>query len=401
MKSNFKLGIILLVLVLIFTALMQAGQKEKIDWSISFDPEEKIPFATHILKNEIANILKDNPPLRHVKQPIYEFLEKENYSEQSTIFYITNFYTLGDAANQKIFDFVEKGGTLFLASSRFETNFKDSLKFDCTIFNEFEAGVDIENITSSLLLPEQDQEVEFDKLKYFFTFNQLDKENTTILGYAKKGNVSVPNFIRIDKGNGQIFIHLEPTVFTNYYFLQEEPFSLIYHSLQHLKTSEILWYDDFYLKNVPNTPLRFILTQVELRAAWYILLISLMLYLFFKSKREQRAIDIIEPEQNLSIAFAKTIGSLYYENGNPGNMIEKKIDYFLYTLRKQFHLDTQDILSTTFILNLSQRTNYNKSELIDFFTELKELKMKEAADIDDLKRTNYLIENFKQKANLL
>src|SRR5690606_10183509 len=144
--------------------------------------------------------------------------------------------------------------------------------------------------------------------------------------YAKKGGVAVPNFIKVKHGKGVVFLHLEPEVFTNYYLLQKETFPVVYHSLQYLGDRQIVWYDGRSHIKQETTPLRFILSDRALSSAWYLLLIALLFYLIFKSKREQRAVPIVEPEPNLSIAFAKTIGSLYYENGAPGNMVVKKIE---------------------------------------------------------------------------
>jgi len=401
MKSNLKLGIFLLVIVLIMTALIQVNQKEKINWNRTYNPKDKIPYGTFVIKNELKNILPHSSEIKTVKQTLYTFLDEGKYDNHAAIVFIGSSFSIGEAGNKKVLDFVKKGGTLFVSTNMFDQRFLDSLEVGITDFNEYKAGIKPQDNTVKIHLSNKDKAFVYDKLKYIFVFDQLKKNATTIVGYAQKGSVSVPNFVKINLGEGQVFLHLEPDVFTNYYVLQEGPFSIAYHSLKYLDGKNILWYDGLYDLDQARTPLRFILSNRALSAAWYLLLFSLILYLIFKSKREQRAVPIIEAEPNLSIAFAKTIGSLYYENGSPGNMVLKKIEYFLFQLRKQYYLNTNDLSDPQFIYALSQRTVIPEEEIMEFINQIQILQNQEGYSIKDLKNIYQLIEQFKQKANLL
>lgn len=398
MKSNFKLGIVLLLAVLVITALIQASQKENIDWRRTYNPKDKIPYGTFVLKKELKTILGARTKITAVQESLYTFLETNKTQKKEAIVFVGDVFSNGKAANQKIMEFVQNGGVLFAAANEFESDFLDSLGIGYTAINEYKAGLSLKEKQSRLYLSKNRQEAVFDKLQIPKLFDELPSKDVTILGFVKKENLSLPNFIRINMGKGSLLLHLEPDVFTNYYLLQEKTFPIAAESLQYLRGKDIIWFDGLYDLEKEQTPLRFILSDRALKSAWYLLLLALILYLVFKSKREQRAVPIIEPEPNLSVDFAKTIGSLYYENGHPGNMILKKVEYFLFDLRKTYHVDTNDLSDKKMINSLSQRTGIPKEEVIQFMEQIRSIK--EQGNLENLKNTYHLIEQFKLKANM-
>ena len=400
MKSNFKFGIALLVVVLIVTALIQANQKERINWDKTFNPKDKIPYGTFVIKKELKNILPKSQNIQTVNQTLYTFLDGKSYGKNDAILFIGRGFSIGEAGDNKVLDFVKKGGNLFISASDFGSPFLDSLAVDYSSFDEYRAKVKLNQDSIEIFMPNGNSAF-FNKLKYISLFDRLPKNKTQILGYAKKGDVAVPNFIKVNYGQGLIYLHLAPEIFANYYVLQKEPFAVAYQSLSVLNGKNILWYDGLYNLDQETTPLRFILSNTALRSAWYLLLFSLIIYLIFKSKREQRAVPIVTPEPNLSIAFAKTIGSLYYENGSPENMVLKKIEYFLFQLRKQYYLNTENLSDPQFIYALGQRTAIPEQEIKTFLSQIQTLQSQGTYSIEDLKDTYHIIEQFKQKANLL
>src|SRR5699024_6350596 len=103
--------------------------------------------------------------------------------------------------------------------------------------------------------------------------------------------------------------------------------------------------------------------------------------------------------ENKSVAFAETIGSLYYENGQPGDMVKKKIKYFLIYLKKQYRFDKITLDSNTFREQAALRLNLSKSEIDKFFNELLFYQKKKSNNTQELKELYKTIENFKQKIN--
>ena len=77
--------------------------------------------------------------------------------------------------------------------------------------------------------------------------------------------------------------------------------------------------------------------------------------MIFNAKRKQRIIPIIKPLANTTVDFTKTIGNLYFQEGNHDTIMEKKIIYFLEKIRHDYLIDTQ-ILDEEFIKKVNQKT---------------------------------------------
>ena len=89
--------------------------------------------------------------------------------------------------------------------------------------------------------------------------------------------------------------------------------------------------------------LDYFLKQPAFRAFWWLGWIALLLFIFFNARRRQRVVPIITPITNTTIDFARTIGNLYYQEGDHDTIIEKKIIYFLEHIRREYFIDTFDL----------------------------------------------------------
>jgi hypothetical protein len=78
-------------------------------------------------------------------------------------------------------------------------------------------------------------------------------------------------------------------------------------------------------ESISQSPLRFILNQPALKYAWFLFLIGMVFFMIFNAKRKQRVVPIIKPLTNTTVDFTKTIGNLYFQEGDHQNIIDKKI----------------------------------------------------------------------------
>jgi len=58
-----------------------------------------------------------------------------------------------------------------------------------------------------------------------------------------------------------------------------------------------------------RTPLKYILSQESLKWAYYILIVSIIVYIIFQGKRKQRVIPLIPPLKNTTLEFVRIIAS--------------------------------------------------------------------------------------------
>jgi len=233
-------------------------------------------------------------------------------------------------------------------------------------------------------------------------FKELDSLNTTVLGYNKlvNSNNKHINFVKIKYGSGSFILNTQPYAFTNYHMLESNHAVYVADCFSYLPDNAILWDD----RNKAQTQeikskLRFIISKPTLRYAWFTTLFGLLLFVIFRAKRRQRIIPIIEKLPNTSIAFAKTIGNLYYHEGNPKDIINKKITFFLEYLRNTYLLDTQN-LNADFKKRLHHKTGISQEEINRLIDYIYNLSNNSEPQENSLLTLNKLIDKFYKKIQL-
>ena len=180
-------------------------------------------------------------------------------------------------------------------------------------------------------------------------------------------NQNQVNFIKISWGKGNFYLNSTPHLFTNYYLRKPEQAKYAFTALSYLPIQNTVW-DGYYKsgRNVAGTPLSIVLSTDGLKQAWYLALITLLLFMIFKARREQRIIPIIQPPKNSSIQFAETIGELYLEQGSHSEILEKKLKFFYEYIINHLRLNPSTI-DMKFKTALSQRSGIEKQEILKLF----------------------------------
>jgi hypothetical protein len=152
-----------------------------------------------------------------------------------------------------------------------------------------------------------------------------------------------------------------------------------------------------YLKSgrkIVDSPMRFVLDQKSLKWAYYTLMLGLLLFIIIKGKREQRVIEVLAPLENTSIEFTKTIGDLYFQHRDFGNINAKQITYFLEMVRSKYYLDTTE-LNSEFIQKLALKSNVSQEKTTALIQLINQLKGKAVHTEEDVIELNKQIEDFK------
>ena len=178
------------------------------------------------------------------------------------------------------------------------------------------------------------------------------------MGY-QSGDSTRVNFVKVPWINGNFYLHTQPAAFTNFHLLKSNHYQYAEKVLSYVPKSNLFWHIQSQTGEIiSDSPLRYIFNQPALKWAWFIGLFGMLFFMIFNAKRKQRIVPIIEPLQNSTIDFTKTIGNLYYQEGNHDDIINKKIIYFLEKIRNEYLLDTT-ILNDDFIKKLHQKSGKN------------------------------------------
>jgi hypothetical protein len=194
-------------------------------------------------------------------------------------------------------------------------------------------------------------------------------------------------------GEGEFFIHNQPYAFTNYNILKRNNAEYVFKVFSYLDNQTIIWDDNYKPGQESSTPLRYILSQKALRAAWYTILGLAFVFMFFSSKRVQRIIPVVAPPENSSLEFARTLGNLYMNSKNHKDIAKKKYNYWLDFLREEYYIfiENPDNLEA---VKIAEKTGV-KLEVINKIIKIKKYidEYKEIGQ-DTLLRFNGAVEEF-------
>lgn len=375
-------GIALLTIIIV-----ELARPKPINWNPSYTSKDKIPFGSYVLHQELKNLEFDKK-LELVSENPFEFLSDSTYDNNSIYLFINSNVNFDKRTYEKLMTYVREGNTAFISSSSFDGFIRDSLNIETQTDYQIKEDEITPTFFSKTL--QLDSLPKYKKNVYKTVFKSFDTIKTTVLGYYKNEEeaLSQVNFIKIKEGKGNLYLNTLPQAFSNYYMLKGNE-KYVATSLSFLEGSLFYW--DDYLKDgrkIIKSPMRFVLNQVPLRWAYYLLFVGLIFFVIFRGKREQRIIPVVKPLENTSIEFTKTIGDLYFQHKDYSNIISKKITYFLEKIRSHYYLNTNE-LDARFINKLAIKTNHSVEDtkkIVDYINHLKGKAIHGEADLIELNK---------------
>jgi hypothetical protein len=236
----------------------------------------------------------------------------------------------------------------------------------------------------------------------YFTFSDSLNFRRQSLGEIDR----YENFFKVRVGDGAIYFHSTPMAFTNYHLYRKETFNYCSAFVNEFNSGDVNIdvFNHYYRQdfndsfrnsrnpNLPSSPLAFILSIAALKWAWYLILVGLLGFVIFRSKRNQRIIPVIAPVKNNSLEFSKTVGRLFYKERNHKRMAQEICQYFFNFLRKRYHISTKnfDDLAKSRLLKLfpkeSRRINIIAHLSVKSFKKESEITQSELEDLYEATR---------------
>lgn len=375
--------------------LVQVLQPEPVDWSDSFSGTDKIPYGSYITQNLLPAAFPQNE-ISVNTAPIFEYdTTSANQDPKNWIFLNTEF-GLDPWETDILLSEIEKGAAVFIAARQYSQTLADTLNLATEYGNPVVRGEAIlgsdttsARFTNPLLRLQDDFRYLQTTTESFFT--SVDSSRTRILGKDGNGN---PNFIKVAWGEGNLYLHTNPALFSNFHTRNQGGADYALRALSYLPEEPVIW-DEYYKvgRLAGGSTVRYIVSKEHLRWAWILSLTGVVLFMIFKGRREQRIIPEAHPPQNSSIEFARTIGSLYLEKGSHKLIAEKKIQYFLDYIRSHIGLNTQN-LNETFKKNLANRSGIPEEDIHGLFDLIELILEKENISKEELTLLTERIDRF-------
>jgi hypothetical protein len=363
-KELIIIGSVILFLAVVLT-VADALQPKPVDWTPTFSARDKIPFGLYVLDAEAPELFEGDSVAKFWETP-YEYFDKKynytnkSYNVQGTFIEISETNMLDSESVKELMYFADHGNTVMLSMKALPLELLDTLGIEERFQNIL---IDSVQIATADNLRDRYWFKNGRGTGYFDGLPQND--SVKVLGYQITGLRDMPNFIEAKFGNGRFLLHTQPAAFTNYYLLKDDYYNYAQKVLSFIPRGTIYWRNDYansHLFEDPGSKLRYILSQPGLKWAWRLGLWGLVIFILFNGRRRQRVVPPIAPVKNTTLDFAKTIGNLYYQEGDHHTIIDKKIIYFLEHIRTEYLIDTSR-LDEEFIQKLQIKTGKPEEDI--------------------------------------
>lgn len=379
--------------------------------SESYRKTDKLPFGSFIAYQEFKSEFQDYW-INIADKPFtktWSELQNETTNTYSLYFLVTkNLILTTDEVNAMV-EYVKSGNDLFISADYIDEKLLEAIY--CTVSRKDEITSEVNGkMHDTWVSMFYGNDFNTQKYTYYYFpflnyFNSYDPSITRVLGVNE---LNLPNYIVIFSGNGRLYLHLAPRIFSNYFLLTKNNYHYFENATAYLRFNpQYVYWDEYYKefsstrnKNNLNQDDNFSSFQVirqnpPLLWAFYIALAGILLFVLFNVKRKQRKIEITEPNKNTTVEFTETVGRLYLQHKSNRNISEKIITYFYEYLRKKYFINTS-VINTDFINSLSGKSGVDKKETLELFETIKQVQQKEEVTDEELLKLNLKIENFKK-----
>lgn len=367
------------VVFLLILVILQTGNGRKVlDQRITFNKKDKIPYGMFVAYKSLPQLFPAASISVNLREPGYWDSLSNFRNEQALLIVCPTFAADEDELN-KLVNFAKGGNNVFISCRALSSAARKYFHCTSTItgLSFFSDSPEEDTLKVSLSQPPFDRgsTYNYPGKKYSAYFENTDRDVSFALGRDGEDRT---NFIRLRTGgSGNIYLHLAPLVFSNYFILHGNNAEYFDQLLSVIPkdTKQLVW-DEYYLRkkspgNSDSTNsgmLSALMANRSFRFALWLLIILLVVYVLQEMRRKQRIIPVMTRAQNDSLDFVKTIGRLYHERGDHLNLGKKMSAYFLEHVRNRYKLATGE-LNDQFIFALQRKSGKpeaNIREIVSF-----------------------------------
>lgn len=367
----YVLGFLLLAAAAALIITADNKKQKRVDERVTLRRQDKIPYGTYVAFRELSHLFPDAAVYTNRYEPgLWDSLS--SYEDGQALIIITGKLNADEDEWKKMQRFMENGNDIFISTrtiSYATTEFLQCAVSAIDLPDEKEHTLP-DSLALTLQQPPYRQAASFTypgkKLDtYFYEYNE---KITEILGQDAAGR---PNFIRLRAGKGNLYLHLAPLAFSNYFLLHKENIAYYEKALSVIPkdTRKLVW-DEYYLRK------KYLYENREEKKGWFSVLsrypalkaalltalLTLLIYVLLEMRRKQRIIPVLKKPVNDSMDFVRTIGRLYFDKGDHKNLSRKMTAYFLEYVRNRYKLQT-GILDDTFIRNLQYKSGAAEEDI--------------------------------------
>jgi hypothetical protein len=376
----YIIGVAILILIGLVIASGKKGRRS-FDERVSLRQKDKIPYGTAVTK-ELLPYLFPNAVYLSENTPPGSWNDLNQYGQRQAIILMSKNFYADEYELAQLMRFVKEGNYVFIIGRNFseETQKYFGITTVSNVLEEYYASDESDSLQVRLQKPsfQADSSFIYPGKRFDGWITDYDSSKTIVLGTNASGEA---NFIRLNAGKGSFFIHTSPLVFSNYFILHKNNqnyFSQVFSVLP--AGIEKMEWNEYYLtktsasnnKNKNKSLLEVLMRYPSFRFGLITAILLLLTFVVMEMRRRQRMIPLYQRPRNDSMDFVKTMGRLYHDRRDHGNLARKMGIYFMEHVRSQYKLPTQE-LNEEFIQSLHYKSGYPLEKLnsiVSFINDL-------------------------------
>lgn len=405
MKKSFPYLILLIGVMVLIGFISQRHAGRRINWEPNYRMNSRLPYGCYLTDKYLGSIMTSEPT--YIEQTAYTYLRDTSLIQHNYII-INDHFSPTALDVIELCRFVNDGNTVFISAGSFGL-LGDSLKVvvadpiymkmgdDSTQSMQAAMAYNSDSVRLNLVNPtlKLKQSPVYDKEWISYVFPELKSDAVTILGVDASG---YPNFVSVRLGDGKFLLHCMPQAFCNYYAGRKIHANYIFGALSYLPDQETFIDLHYKLgKENEQDSRRFVLSQPALKLAYFIVIIAGFIALIFGGKRRQRAVPVLPGYRNSTLDFVEQVGALYYRQSDHSNIISKKINYFLESVRSRFFVSTVEI-DERLVDRVTALSGVPHEQVQHLFAVIIAMRISKTHSSKDLKNLVELIRQFNQRS---
>ena len=384
MNQKNYITALVLVTLLVGTIFYVVNRTKSYEWDVNLREDSYQPYDLGFFRDVLSKTFKDDFELIK-KSTQFELAADSGYG---TMVYVEDGIKLSEDHIEKLLGFIERGNTAFFSSDIIPENLIEEITgvdFEVTYseiiapkqesktnsFSFANSQIDVSNSdkddeeSHNLYLVDSVAQVKFldqDTINYTFKFIQKDSleeftwhgmDNVIFNDYNTEEDftpISVLNdsliyYFSMNYGEGALYVHLNPILFSNIYFKETSGFNYANRILEDFNEGHVYYnqhYSSLTSGNSGNStsPLTFILKHKSLKWTLYTILIFSLLYVLFSFKRRLPIIPYFNSPKNTSVNYVKALSSFYLSAKDHTVLAEEMMANFRHYLRNKYRLNT-------------------------------------------------------------
>lgn len=426
MNRRFKTGLIaLVVLITVLIVWMTSGSTEK-NASNTASGAKNVTLYTnwdeqYLLSSKQPKGLYHWNALLTLQLNPAQFITTIDYlysidsipqEVNPTFMFVGDYFALYDEETEAILERVSKGAKLFISQERMDgTMYQKLFRYIRTgFYYDATIAVATEKRTYNFTALHQTIPIA-KKWSGYKDIELLDSmEFRQLSGYG-----SLTNSISISYGKGAIYLNTTPELFLNYQILTKDGYDYSKIWLNKIPKNEpVYWlelaryeppvYDPWKEfnenKDRDNSYLQFIFQDKKRIIALSLLFFGVLLFIVFRAKRMQPLIPFLPKKRNMTLIFADTVTSIYFNQRDPFAMVKIQQANFYSIVQKHFHIDLSKEVTDREIESLAQKSNVNKESIKEILRKFNTLRGYNTSEFE-LTELRKLTLNFYRNAGLI